>query len=145
MTDFSFIADIIERHLEKLGKSIEKVLVEKKISNTGFSKEFLIEKTGTSVKLLGANYLYYLDKGRGPGKFPPVNVLKDWIKQKLGVPDSEINSAAYLIGRKIANEGTGIYKDKSLGIQLDILVDAMMNDMYRELAEQAAIKAILWD
>jgi hypothetical protein len=33
------------------------------------------------------------------------------------------NSIAYLIGRKIANEGTSIYQDKSQGIELQSIVD----------------------
>lgn len=59
-----------------------------------------------------ADYWIYVENGRGPGKFPPPDSILDWIHAK-GIVPHEINNKlptedtlAFLIGRKIANEGT---------------------------------------
>ena len=59
------------------------------------------------------DYWYYVEHGRRPGKFPPVNKIKEWIRVKPVTPyaDSKgrmptVDQLAFLIGRKIATEGT---------------------------------------
>lgn len=58
------------------------------------------------------DYWYYVENGRSAGKFPPVSKILEWIRVKpiLPYPDSRgklptENQLAFLIGRKIANEG----------------------------------------
>ena len=58
------------------------------------------------------SYGWMLENGRQPGKFPNVQAIKEWVKNKPVVPRPDkkgklpsINSLTYLIGRKIANEG----------------------------------------
>lgn len=85
-----------------------------------FLKEALIEKgkqaSGTLVKSVNAkvrtdgkkavievfaeDYLRYVDKGRRPGKHPPIKPLKEWVALK-GME----TSAAYAIANKIAAKG----------------------------------------
>lgn len=52
-------------------------------------------------------------EGRGPGKFPPVGSLDDWVKIKLSVAPNKVKSVSFLIGRKIAAKGTnrGAYRN----------------------------------
>lgn len=57
-------------------------------------------------------YAKYVEKGRGPGKFPPPDVIKNWIEIKPVSPRSgvdgkvpDIKQLTYLISRKIALEG----------------------------------------
>ena len=66
-----------------------------------------------SVKISLADYWYYVEHGRGPGKFPPPPAIKNWIEIKPVNPLPGVNGKtptveqlAFLIGRKIANEGT---------------------------------------
>lgn len=92
-------------------------------------------------QLLGDESIFYLDKGRGPGKFPPVDNIRQWVRQKLGLEDDGV---AYLVGRKIATEGTEIYKDNSLGLELDRLIDEMLEELNKELPEAAAAEALKW-
>lgn len=54
-----------------------------------------IELSFTSV-----NYMKYVDKGRRPGKFPPIKKIRQWCIVK-GIP----TSAAYPIARKISQVG----------------------------------------
>lgn len=77
------------------------------------SCEFEVEVNGNtfSVVLSMADYWKYIEEGRNPGKFPPPNKILEWImiKPVLPRPDDKIKitprQLAYLIGRKIANEG----------------------------------------
>ena len=59
------------------------------------------------------DYWYYVDNGRRPGKFPPPNKIKEWIRVKPVTPYAmsngklpTVDQLAFLIGRKIAKEGT---------------------------------------
>lgn len=66
-----------------------------------------------SVKISLADYWTYVEKGRGPGKFPPPPAIRTWIDVKPITPTPGINGKTptveqltFLIGRKIAQEGT---------------------------------------
>lgn len=59
-----------------------------------------------------AGYWKYIESGRKPGKFPPVNAILEWIKVKPVLPRPMKNGKlptdkqlAFLISRKIAEEG----------------------------------------
>lgn len=63
------------------------------------------------IELSLADYWKYVEEGRSKGKFPPLDSIQNWIKAKSILP-REINgklpsekSLAFLIGRKIAEEG----------------------------------------
>ena len=49
----------------------------------------------------GENYAPFVEKGRKPGRMPPIEPLRLWSARKLGDPD-----AAFLVARKIAAKGT---------------------------------------
>lgn len=58
-------------------------------------------------------YWYYVENGRGPGKFPPIDKILEWIRCKPVIPYSDSRgrlpteeSLAFLISRKIAEQGT---------------------------------------
>lgn len=66
-----------------------------------------------SVKISLADYWYYVEHGRGPGKFPPPPAIRNWIEVKPITPTPGIDGRTptveqltFLIGRKIAQEGT---------------------------------------
>lgn len=75
--------------------------------------EYIIEKDSrsVSVSLQLEDYWRWVEEGRSPGKFPPVDKILDWIRVKPIVPDERSgrlpteNQLAFLIGRKIAEEG----------------------------------------
>lgn len=51
-------------------------------------------------------YAEYVEYGRRAGRFPPLADIRAWARKKLRVEDKRLNSAAFLIGRKIARKGT---------------------------------------
>jgi hypothetical protein len=138
--NFNF-EQLTAKHLNLLRDRIRDTLAAKNLDNTG-EAGMSLEVQGS--KLLGADYLYYLDKGRGPGKFPPVQNIRDWVRQKLGVDDKEAKGIAFLVGRKISKEGTEIYKNSSKGIELDSLVSEMLDELTKELPQEMAAEALKW-
>lgn len=59
------------------------------------------------------DYWIYAEKGRGPGKFPPPDAIRQWLTAKRFTPVPGTNGKVpsteqmvYLVSRKIAREGT---------------------------------------
>lgn len=78
-----------------------------------FEKVIEIGEDYFKVSISLADYWQHLEKGRGPGKFPPVDKIKEWIEVKPVNPTPlsngktpSVEQLSFLIGRKIANEGT---------------------------------------
>lgn len=65
-----------------------------------------------TVSIQLEEYYKYVEYGRKAGKFPPIEKIKEWIKVKPVLPYTRgkrlpnENQLSYLIGRKIAREGT---------------------------------------
>lgn len=63
------------------------------------------------VELHLEDYYKWVENGRGPGKFPPPDKILEWIRIKPVIPDDRggklptEQQLAYLIGKKIAEEG----------------------------------------
>ena len=66
------------------------------------------EVTSTMGATGGASlYAEFVEHGRRPGKFPPIEPIRKWVRRVLGVTGAaQIRSVAYLVGRKIARTGT---------------------------------------
>lgn len=64
--------------------------------------------SGVYSAIVGTPLLYgeVVERGRRPGKMPPVGAIKLWIVRKGIATGSEADSVAYLIARKIARVGT---------------------------------------
>lgn len=83
------------------------------------------------------DYGQYVDSGRKPGgKFPPPQAIKNWIKDKpIRVRGISIDSAAYLIGKKISEKGiepTPFIEqsiNKAFEQGEDLVLDALENDV----------------
>lgn len=122
--------ELIYKTLERIQDRIKDRMKEMGINATGSASQSLRIKGN---ELLGNDYIYFLDKGRKPGIFPPVENIQEWVRQKLGVEEKEVNGVAYVIGRKIANEGTEIFKDTSKGLQLDKIIAEEIDEMMKQL------------
>lgn len=125
--------ELTANKLEALKVKISEAIISKGLNNSG---DAIASLEVEDNKLFGNDYIFYLDKGRGPGKFPPVQNIRDWVRSKLGISDEkEINSVAFLVGRKISETGTEIFKDNSKGIELDKMIDETLEEIYKELPE----------
>lgn len=133
--------EITQKHLANLKSKIQARMSEKNIDATGEASQSLEIKGN---QLLGANYIYYLDKGRAPGGWPPISNLRSWIRAKLNLDIKEERQAMFLIGRKIARDGTEIFRNSSKGLQLDSLIDETIDEITKELPDQVAAEALKW-
>lgn len=110
----------IQRVLEALGDQIIDVyrrkLYEGGTNATGLLGNSLscIVKTEDGIYdlyLSLQDYWKYVENGRQPGKFPPMDVIKQWIQIKPVIPDSRtgklptIDQLTFLISRSIAING----------------------------------------
>ena len=77
----------------------------KKLGNT---ENVTVTVGDLEVSLHLPSYWYYIEHGRGPGKFPPIEAIQNWMTAKHIVPreDRTVPQVSYLIARKIAKEGT---------------------------------------
>lgn len=85
------------------------------------------------------SYWEYIEYGRGPGRFPPINKIEDWIRKKNIIPKTRngitptSTQLAYLIGRKISEKGT---KGKhALEDSLEDIENKFINDLYLAVVE----------
>lgn len=75
--------------------------------------EVITDDTALYVAIALADYWKWVEKGRGPGKQPPLTKIEDWI-ERTGLAVStdadgrsiSVRSLAFLIARKIGREGT---------------------------------------
>ena len=78
-----------------------------------FEKIIVVDDEHFSVSIALEDYFRFVEEGRGPGKFPPVDKIREWISVKPISPYPgengkipSVDQLTYLIGRKIATEGT---------------------------------------
>lgn len=115
---------ILEKYKEKL--SSNNVNATSTLSDTA-NFELLKDNSSYLLVFILEDYYYYIEEGRNPGKFPPVSldenkkrtdddIIIKWMKAKGITPEPYAldtgkkvtpteDQLAFLIGRKIANEG----------------------------------------
>lgn len=103
---------------------------------------FRVVTTEDGAQLIGADYFKYLVLGRGPGKAPPPDKMLEWVNSESAFStftEIEKRSLAYVVGQKIAREGTDIYQGKKPGIDFLGVLEKNMPDLLRELVKNQAI------
>lgn len=118
----SDLIDITVDELERFNQEIKDTLSRKGIDTTGRASSSLrinVDEQKNSFQSIGVDYIEALDKGRGPGKFPPPDVIRQWVVNK------PVTINPFIVGRKIAREGTEIFKDNSKGLQIDDKIEVL--------------------
>lgn len=111
-------AKVLEEYAEFLVRTYRYYLTSegtnasKKLANT-LKAQVNVGQQVLSVELRLQDYWKWVERGRKPGKFPPINKIREWIDVKpvYATPDKrgrmpKPKQLAYLIGRKIARKGT---------------------------------------
>ena len=100
------IADRYKTNLEASGRRATGNLI------TSVNTTVTTDEQSFTIELQLEDYYKYVEEGRSAGRFPPVDKILEWIKVKpiLPTPDARgklptERQLAFLIGRKIANEG----------------------------------------
>jgi hypothetical protein len=135
----------------KIGVSISKLLddvaqayiddqIKKGIFASGKSaSEMRPVATETEGTLYGSGYWYQLKHGRKPGKFPPIDMILEWIRVKQITPrDNKTTERqlAFLFARKIAQKGTNIFQKRSPAIDVDAKVKALTDKFLQDISRQ---------
>lgn len=107
---------IVFEELQDLQTRIADNIVKKGRNASGRTIESMhIDKGDKSITLFGRKAFGTLETGRGPGNVPKgfYGIIKQWVIDKglFFSTDRERNSFAYLVSRKIANEGTKLYRN----------------------------------
>lgn len=64
-----------------------------------------VSATQNTGKLTGAPYIEFVFRGRGPGKFPPLSAIIDWLNAR-GLP----RGMAWGVAKKISESGTKLWQ-----------------------------------
>lgn len=107
-------SSILKRHLDEIRQDLVKKYDELGMrASSQWERSLEVEVKDLKGIIYGEPYTEQLVNGRPPGKFPPVAAIRQWIIDKginyLG-KESNLNSLAFLIARKIAREGTWYFK-----------------------------------
>ena len=104
-----------------------------------------VNDTLFQIEFNAPEYWKYANYGRGPGKFPPMKNIEDWIVRRKISPtpmkDGKTptrKQLAYLISRKIAKEGfkgSG-FLEKTLGEQEDYWEERISDAIYKDIESQ---------
>lgn len=117
--------EVLQNFLSTLEEYAEKAeeLYKRKLTDKGINASYkLLNSVETVVRrnddefIVTINledYWIYVENGRGPGRFPPIDKILEWVRVKPVIPYSDSRGRlpteeqlAFLIARKIANEGT---------------------------------------
>ena len=127
-----------EEALKEVGslyvKKIQAAFDDKRLNDTGGGRASMgFEVSGSKLIITGLARVLFLEYGRRgtdanpSAKPPPFAVIRDWVERKLNVPDEEKDGISWAIVKKIAKEGTDILTDRTKGLQLEIIL-AELND-----------------
>lgn len=143
-----FIEDVLEKFgitaTEALVNAIKTKLIERQGADGRFSsvvnasgrlaESITYVVNGSKLSILGNDYIYYLEHGRRAGKRPPKDVIRKWIDDKGIVPRDNISkdSLAFLIARKMGQEGSTIYRAGGSDLVSGIFNDQFVGSLQAE-------------
>lgn len=141
-----------EQYLTALGQELTDRLVKdiqtKPVTKYGavnasgrLAKSVKFDVKNSTLTIYAEQYIGALEFGRRSGKRPPKDVIRKWIDEKGIIPNGiSKDSLAFLIQRKIGEEGTTIWQqggsDLVSGIFNDQLKDSIANDFYNLIASE---------
>lgn len=80
--------------------------------STGHAEDSLFYRITNDSLIIGSTWAYItvLEDGRRPGKMAPPQVIEKWLDDKPVISSISKKSLAYLINRKISEEGSLLYR-----------------------------------
>ncbi len=98
-----------------------------------------------TATLTGLEYSFQLESGRKAGKFPPLEDIRKWIIEKGVFAEAlrsiSISSLAFLIGRKIANEGWRRERFGGVSLISEVVTDERLQKIIDEVGTSEAVRA----
>ena len=131
---------VLDEAGEKFISSIRQRMDEKNLNDTGEGSASLSFKVeGNKLIIEGVARLLFLEFGRRAGTMPPVSVIEAWVRRKLNVDDKDVRSVAFLIARKIKEKGTDILTDKTKGLEIELIINEINEELFNDIATQQAL------
>lgn len=111
---------------------------------------FRTDVDNISAKLYAPDWFKYMIYGRGPGKQPPPDKMLSWVQKNPDIFASARNKfkyitekgLAFLVGRKIGNEGTDIYQGKKKGVDLLGAMEKNMPELKKDIAKEIKLNIV---
>lgn len=91
------------------------------------------------------DYYKFVEFGRPPGKFPPIDAIENWIKIKPVIPEPingkipDTRQLAFLIARKISKEGyQGRHPIENIvkSNEMKNVIQSIKNELIKQLKQQ---------
>ncbi len=138
-------SQVLSKQFELLKDDLIKAYDAKGMRASGkFAETLEVKVQGLTAQLWGEDYSQQLETGRKSGRFPPIDAIEQWIKDK-GIANKiqgqiSISSLAFLIARKIANEGWKRQEYGGVELISSVVTDERIQKIIDEVgAEQAMI------
>lgn len=138
-------SQVLSKQFELLKDDLIKAYDAKGMRASGkFAETLEVKVQGLTAQLWGEDYSQQLETGRKSGRFPPIDAIEQWIKDK-GIANRiqgeiSISSLAFLIARKIANEGWKRQEYGGVELISSVVTDERIQKIIDEVgAEQAMI------
>ena len=110
------------------------------INDTGAARDSIsCQVDGNTLKIDGLLRVVVLITGRKAGKFPPIDQIEDWVIRKLGVPIEQSRGVAFAIAKKIAEQGTRIYRGEAKGLKIQLILNELNEDIAKMISEEYAL------
>ncbi len=106
--------------------------------------EMRVEATQLEGKLFAPDWFQYMIYGRGPGKQPPPDKILAWVNRNPSLLADARNKwkyitesgLAFLIGRKIGQSGTRIWRGEAKGVDFLGAIERNLPELRQELIDQ---------
>lgn len=134
----------MENELNQIGKEfvqrVQAKFASQGINDTGAASDSISYKVeGQKIIIEGLARTLFVNFGRKPGTPPPFNVIKEWVIRKLNVEEDAVWIVTKTIVDKIAAEGTNIFTDPAQGLELEIILQDLSDELFNDIAEQQEI------
>ena len=134
------VNEILNKAGDKFVQGLQKQFDVLGLNDTGAASAALSSKVvGNKLQIEGLLRTVVLASGRKPGKFPPMEPIRAWVRRKLNVEESEVDGVAFVIARKIAREGTDIFTGKAKGLQVEMLIAEINKELEDEVNTQIGL------
>lgn len=121
--------EAVKEFLDKVTKAYIDDQKAKGIRASGKSAQSIKQEiTPETGRLLGAHYFTYQRIGRRPGAMPPIEAIKQWIK------DKHLQLNPWAVAKSIAKKGTDIFRGKRPGLSIEDRILEARKEFAKNLA-----------
>lgn len=134
-----YTSELLDLAAKKIVEELQAEFDAKSLNDTSKAKSSISYKIeGNKIIIEGLKRLLFLEFGRRPGKFPPIDVIQKWVERNLKVDPKRSKNVAFLIAKKIAEKGTEILTDRTKGLQIELIIEDIDKMFLSALTGQVA-------